>query len=315
MTMSDAVLLICGPFSAEERSRLEAAHPSAHAAGPEEIADLPEAVRAGLRAVAYKGHAPFGGGVMDALPALGVIANYGVGYDAIDVAAADARGVKVTNTPGVLNDDVADLALGMMLSLSRNLEAGSQLVRSGEWAERALPLNRKFSGGKAGIVGLGRIGREIADRLAAFKMEIHYTSRSEKDTPGWTWHADPVSLAREVDWMVIALVGGKETENHVGTEALAALGPDGVLVNISRGSTVDEAALLDALEQGTIGGAALDVFLNEPDIDPRFRALENAVLQPHQGSGTVQTRRAMAELQLANVTAFLEGRALETPVN
>ncbi|WP_172329097.1 2-hydroxyacid dehydrogenase [Mangrovicoccus sp. HB161399] len=313
--MSDAVLLICGPFTDEERSRLEAAHPSAAAASPAEIAALPGALRAGIRAVAYKGHAPFGGGEMDALPALGLIANYGVGYDAIDVAAASARGAKVTNTPGVLNDDVADLALGMMLSLSRDLEEGARLVRSGEWAQRALPLNRKFSGGKAGIVGLGRIGREIADRLAAFKMEIHYHSRSEKDTPGWTWHADPVALAAEVDWLVVALVGGPETENYIGAAALAALGPEGVVVNISRGSTVDEGALLDALEAGTIRGAALDVFLNEPDIDPRFRSLSNAVLQPHQGSGTVETRRAMLGLQLANVTAFLAGKPLETPVN
>ncbi|MBE3638429.1 2-hydroxyacid dehydrogenase [Mangrovicoccus algicola] len=313
--MSDTVLLICGPFTPEERGRLEGAHAALHIGGPDEIAALPEAARATIRAVAYKGHHPFGETQLAALPALGIVANYGVGYDAIDVAAASARGVKVTNTPDVLNDDVADLAVGMMLAFSRRLEDGAVLVRSGDWAQRALPLNRKFSGGRVGIVGLGRIGREIADRLAAFKMEIHYTSRSRKDTPGWTWHADPVALAAEVDWLVIALVGGPETQNHVGAEALAALGSEGVVVNISRGTTVDEAALLEALEQGTIRGAALDVFLNEPDIDPRFRSLDNAVLQPHQGSGTVETRRAMLGLQLDNITAFLAGRALLTAVN
>ncbi len=176
-------------------------------------------------------------------------------------------------------------------------------------------LNRKVSGGRAGIVGLGRIGREIADRLAAFKMDIHYFARSEKDTPGWTWHADPVALAGAVDYLVIALVGGKETEKFVSAEVIGALGPRGIVINISRGTTVDEAALLDALEQGRIAGAGLDVFLNEPDIDPRFYALDNVVIQPHQGSGTIETRAAMGQLQRDNIAALHAGSDLLTPVN
>ncbi|MFV0297252.1 MAG: 2-hydroxyacid dehydrogenase [Hyphomicrobiaceae bacterium] len=308
-------MLICGPFSPEERARLEAAHPSIYAASPAEISALPDTQRAAIRALAYKGAQPFGDAAMAALPGLGVLANFGVGYDAIDIAAATARGIRVTNTPDVLNDDVADLAVGMMLAFARKLDDGDRLVRSGDWAQTRLPLNRKMSGATVGSVGLGRIGREIADRLAAFKMQIHYHSRSEKDTPGWTFHADPVSLATAVDWLVIALVGGGETENYIDANVLKALGPNGVLVNIARGSTVDEAALLEALETGAISGAALDVFRNEPTIDLRFRPLRNVVLQPHQGSGTVETRRAMLDLQSRNITAFLQGTDLPTPVN
>ena len=178
-----------------------------------------------------------------------------------------------------------------------------------------MPLNRKVSGSTVGIVGLGRIGREIADRLAAFKCQIHYSSRSEKETPGWTYHPDVVSLAKAVDFLVIALVGGPETKGHVTREAIQALGPRGVVINISRGTTVDEGALLDALEAGEIAGAGLDVYENEPNIDPRFLKLDTVVLQPHQGSGSVETRTAMAELQLANVAAFLKGEPLVTPVN
>jgi len=280
------------------------------------LGGLDAETRAGVRAVAFKGHDPFGGPQMDLLPNLGLIANYGVGYDAIDVSAASARDVRVTNTPDVLNDDVADLAVAMLIMQCRHMEAANAWARSGDWKTKGeFPLNRKTSGGRAGIVGLGRIGREIADRLAAFKMDIHYFARSEKDTPGWTWHADPVSLATAVDYLVVALVGGPETEKFVSKAVIDALGPRGVVVNISRGTTIDEAALLDALEAGRIAGAGLDVFLNEPNIDPRFYALPNVVIQPHQGSGTVETRVAMGQLQRDNIAAFLAGRDLVTPVN
>lgn len=310
-------LIICGNFfNEEQRARITAVHPNVYVERPQGILELDEATRAGITAVAYNGHDKFGADVMAALPNLGVISNFGVGYDAIDVNAASVQGVKVTNTPDVLNDDVADLAVGMMLAQARTLVAGDALVRSGDWAAgKGLPLNRKMTGGKVGICGMGRIGREIADRLAAFKMDIHYHARSEKQTPGWTYHADPVSLAKAVDWFVIALVGGEATRGYVSREVIDALGKDGVIVNISRGTTVDEEAMIEALEQGRIAGAGLDVFTREPANDPRFHAMSNVVLQPHQGSGTHQTRRDMAELQLANITAFLNGRDLVTPVN
>jgi lactate dehydrogenase-like 2-hydroxyacid dehydrogenase len=284
--------------------------------GPGDVAGLEAAVRDGVRAVAFKGHSAFGADRMDLLPQLELIANYGVGYDAIDVDAANARGIKVTNTPDVLNDDVADIAVALLLMQGREMEHASAWARGGDWkAGGEYRLNRKVSGGRAGIVGLGRIGREIADRLAAFKMEIHYFARSEKDTPGWRHHADPVSLAKAVDFLVVALVGGTETEKFVSNEVIDALGPRGVIVNISRGTTIDEAAMLDALEQGRIAGAGLDVFLNEPDIDPRFYDLPNVVIQPHQGSGTVETRAAMGQLQRDNLAAFFAGKPLLTPVN
>nr|WP_037372245.1 2-hydroxyacid dehydrogenase [Salipiger mucosus] len=277
---------------------------------------LPEDQRAQVKAVAYFGHTPFGGEAMDAFPNLGLIANFGVGYDAIDVNAASARGIKVTNTPDVLNDDVADLAVALLLDYCRDMRGAEERLRSGAWGrEGAHPLQRKMSGQRAGILGMGRIGREIADRLAGFKMEMHYHARSEKETPGWTYHADPVSLAKSVDYLVVALVGGPATEGYVSREVLEALGPKGVIVNISRGTTIDEGAMLDLLETGGIEGAALDVFLNEPNPDPRFLKLDNAVLQPHQASATRETRTEMGKLQRANISAFLEGKELVTPVN
>ena len=308
--------LAIGPYNDDEKQGLTRELSPIYLDGPAGVANLDAAQREAIKAVAYKGHHAFGATEMDLLPNVGVVANYGVGYDAIDVKEASARGIKVSNTPGVLNDDVADLAVAMLIMQGREMEHASALARSGKWAEQGeYRLNRKVSGGRVGIVGLGRIGREIADRLAAFKMDIHYWSRSEKDTPDWTHHSDPVSLANAVDYLIVALVGGPDTEQFVSKEVIAALGSRGVLVNISRGSTVDEGALLDALESGAIAGAALDVFLNEPKIDARFYALDNVVIQPHQGSGTVETRAAMAKLQRDNVLAFLGAKDLLTPVN
>ncbi len=315
--MPRPILIAIGQYYDWDLEPMRAEYDLHIAADTGAVADLAEAVRTSCEAVAFKGHAAFGGEVMDLLPALKLIANYGVGYDTIDVEAASARGVKVTNTPDVLNDDVADLAVALLLAQSRELRAAENWVRSGDWARYGdMRLARKVSGGRAGILGLGRIGREIADRLAAFKMEIHYHSRTPKNVPaGWTCHADPVSLAAAVDYLFVALVGGEATRGLVSGRVIEALGPDGVIVNISRGSTIDEGALLEALEQGRIRGAGLDVFLNEPNIDPRFMALENVVLLPHVGSGTIETRKAMGQLQRDNIAAHFAGRPLLTPVN
>lgn len=314
--MTRSATLTIGPYSPADATAMHDAFAPVSVPDPASVAGLPADDRAAVTAVAFKGHMAFGAAQMDLLPSLKLIANYGVGYDAIDVAAATARGIKVTNTPDVLSDDVADIAVAMLLMQGRRMVQGDAFVRTGRWqAGEEFPLNRKLSGGRAGILGLGRIGREIADRLAAFKMDIHYWARSEKATPGWTWHADPVSLAQSVDYLIVALVGGPDTRNMVSSEVLAALGPRGILVNISRGSVVDEAALLDALESGRLGGAGLDVFLNEPRIDPRFLALDTVVLQPHQGSGTVETRANMAKLQRDNIAALHAGQPLLTPVN
>ncbi len=277
---------------------------------------LPRDVAEKITGMAMKGHAHVGPDYLDALPNLGMIANYGVGYDTIDVEAASDRGIPVTNTPDVLSGDVADLAAGMLLARARNMVAADAWVRSGNWAAKGdFPLQKRVWGKRVGIVGLGRIGREIADRLAAFKMEISYSSRAAKETPGWTHYTDPAAMAAKVDYLVIALAGGPETAGLVSSKVINALGPDGILLNISRGSTVDEEALLKALETGAIAGAALDVFNNEPDIDQRFLALENVVLQPHQASATQDTREAMGALQRENLAAYYAGKPLITPVN
>ncbi|GAA3856067.1 2-hydroxyacid dehydrogenase [Celeribacter arenosi] len=314
--MSNPELVVVAPdLSDRERAGFEAITPFVHLNSQEDAVNLSAQARAAVTAMAVKFHGAVGGDQMDRFENLKTIANFGVGYDQIDVAAATARGITVTNTPDVLNDDVADLTLAMMLAVARTIVDGDAWVRSGRWATgEAMPLNRKMSGASVGIVGLGRIGQVIANRLGAFDMDIHYHSRSPKDVP-YTYHADVVDLARSVDWLVIALVGGKETEGYISREVIDALGAEGVVINISRGSTVDEGALLDALEQGRIAGAGLDVFLNEPRIDPRFLALNQVVLQPHQGSATVQTRVAMGDLQRDNIAAHFAQRPLLSPVN
>ncbi|WOI55389.1 2-hydroxyacid dehydrogenase [Palleronia sp. LCG004] len=309
--------LAIGAYTEIDERSLEADLGALRAQTLDEALALPEETRSAITAIAYKGHSAFGGDAMEAFPKLGLVANFGVGYDAIDVDAARTRGIAVTNTPDVLNDDVADLAVAMLLMQGRRMVQGDAHVRSGAWARgEAFPLNRKMSGATVGILGLGRIGHAIATRLAAFGMELHYWSRSPKETPaGWTHHADPMDLARAVDILVVSLVGGPETEGMVSAGMLRVLGGEGVVVNISRGSTIEEAALLDALESGRIAGAALDVFASEPEIDPRFASLGNVVLQPHQGSGTHATRAAMGRLQRDNIAAFHAGRALLTRVN
>lgn len=277
---------------------------------------LPSEAFETVQAFAFKGHDTLGAETMDAFPKLGMIANYGVGFDTIDVEYASSKGIRVTNTPDVLTDDVADLAVGMVIAQSRGMVGASEWIRSGNWAKNgAFELQTKVSGKRVGIVGLGRIGRAVAERLQPFGGEIHYYSRSPKDCDGWIHHSDIVAMAEAVDTLVITLSGGPNTVGIVGEKAIKALGPNGLLVNASRGTTVDEEALLDALETGAIKAAALDVFENEPDINKRFMALDNVLLQPHQSSGTVETRKIMGQLQRDNLAAYFAGKELLTPVN
>lgn len=280
------------------------------------LSSLPSEAFEKVEAFAFKGHDTLGAKTMDAFPKLGMIANYGVGFDTIDVAYATSKGIKVSNTPDVLTDDVADLAVGMIIGFSRDIPGASAWITSGNWARMgAYPVQRTVSGKSVGIVGLGRIGRAVAERMQPFGGDIHYFSRAEKQTPGWTHHSDIVGMAEQVDILIVTLSGGPETHGMVGAAALRALGADGLLVNVSRGTTLDEGALLDALEGNAIRGAALDVYLNEPNIDPRFLALENVLLQPHQSSGTIETRKIMGQLQRDNLAAFFAGQPLLTPVN
>jgi lactate dehydrogenase-like 2-hydroxyacid dehydrogenase len=267
-----------------------------------------------VRALAAPGHNGAGAELMDALPALEIIANYGVGVDAIDLEAARARGIRVTNTPDVLTDDVADLAIALALAVTREIPRGDAHVRGGGWATANLPLARRFYGCKLGIVGLGRIGAAVAKRASAFDCAIGYFNRSPQ--PASPYRAFPTirDLAEWSDVLVVTVAGGAGTRALIDASVIQALGPTGFLVNVSRGTTVDEAALLDALESRAIAGAALDVFLNEPHIDERFKALPNAVLLPHHGSATVETRRAMGQLMRDNLTAHFAGKPLLTPV-
>lgn len=279
------------------------------------IDQLSADVLAQVRAFAFKGHSHLGADTIDACPNLGLIANYGVGYDTIDVAYAASKGIKVTNTPDVLTNDVADLAMGMLLALNRDIVGASDWVRSGNWAKSgAYPLQRTLTGAKVGIAGLGRIGRSIGNRLQGFDTSIHYFARTQKDAPGWTYHDSLISLAQASDMLMVAVSGGPETAKIISADVITALGADGILVNISRGSTIDEEALLKALQTGGIRGAALDVYKNEPKIDARFMELDNVLLQPHQSSGTIETRKQMGVLQRQNLSAYFDGKPLITPV-
>ena len=252
--------------------------------------------------------------VLAAAPALELIASYGVGYDAIDTEAAAARGIRVTNTPKVLNDAVAELALGLMIALCRRIPQADRFVRDGRWGEGRFGMTSELTGRTLGILGLGRIGREIARRAQAMKMQVVYCGRTRQPDQPYPWFADPAELARASGWLMIAAPGSAETKGVVGHAVLEALGPDGHLVNIARGSICDEAALIEMLETDGIAGAALDVFAAEPDVPERLRALPNVVLSPHQASATWKTRAAMGELVLANIDAHFAGRPLPSPV-
>ena len=268
-----------------------------------------------VRAIATRGDLGASAEVIAACPRLELIAVNGVGYDAVDLAAARARGIRVTNTPGVLDGECADLAVGMMIALARGMVGGEAWARSGDWAKNGpYPLQRRVWGQRAGILGLGRIGMELGRRLQAFGMTISYLARSPKDTPeGWTFVADPVELARASDFLFVTALANASTRHIVGAKVLEALG-QGMLFNISRAQNVDEAALLDALEAGRIGGAGLDVFEGEPAVNPRFARLNNVLLQPHVGSATVETRVAMGKLMLDNMVAHFDGQALPSEV-
>lgn len=262
------------------------------------------------RAIVGGGMTQIDAALLGALPALEIVAIHGVGTDGIDLAACRARGVRVTTTPGVLTDDVADQAIALMLAVHRRIAANDRLVRDGGWNA---PLGRRLSGRRIGIFGLGQIGNAIARRAAPFAGEILYTARSAKDVP-WCFVGDIAALAEASDVLVLAAPGGAATRHVVDAAVLDRLGPHGVLVNIARGSLVDEAALVAALRAGRIAGAGLDVFAEKPQVPPALRSMDQVVLAPHQGSATHETRAAMAELVLANLDAHFAGRPLPTPL-
>jgi lactate dehydrogenase-like 2-hydroxyacid dehydrogenase len=250
------------------------------------------------------------------MPNLEIVASSGVGYDRIDVDACTEHGVIVTNTPDVLTDDVADIALGLMIAARRNMIAGDAYVRSGTWGREGMfGLTSALRGKRVGIVGLGRIGAAVAARAEPFGLEVGYTARNRRNGLGYRFEASVVDLAAWCDILVVTVPGGAATDNLIDAAVIRAIGPSGTLVNVARGSVVDEPALIAALTSGAIGSAGLDVYHNEPHPDPALTSLPNVVLYPHHASGTVETRDAMAALVNDNLRAHFAGRPVLTPVN
>jgi len=267
-----------------------------------------------IRAVVTGGVKGLSNAIMDRLPALELIAISGIGTDAVDLVHAAQRGVQVTTTPGVLTDDVADMAMGLLIMTLRDLGKGERIVRAGQWGHVAQPLARKVTGVRLGIVGLGRVGHAIAARAKAFNMSIGYTDLREQPDSGYGFVPDLLELARQSDVLVLAASADQGTA-IITSEVLEALGPEGYLINVARGKLVDEDALIAALSDRVIAGAGLDVFVDEPNVPEQLRALENVVLQPHRASATEQTRLAMGEIVLANLQACFAGEPLPTAVS
>ncbi|CCQ13833.1 putative D-3-phosphoglycerate dehydrogenase [Rhodococcus sp. AW25M09] len=266
-------------------------------------------------AVVTSGRTGVDAALMERLPRLGAVVNFGVGYDATDVDSAAERGIGVSNTPDVLTDCVADLAVGLVIDTVRGVSSAERFVRAGRWAaEGNPPLTRQVTGKRVGIIGMGRIGSAIAHRLGGFRCTVSYHNRHEIDGSPYAYAAGPTALAESVDVLIIAASGGAGTAQLVDRAVLEALGPQGYLINIARGSVVDEEAMIELLAAGQLAGAGLDVFAHEPNVPAALLALDNVVLLPHVGSATVETRAAMEALTLENLDRFLADGTLVTPV-
>jgi lactate dehydrogenase-like 2-hydroxyacid dehydrogenase len=269
-----------------------------------------------IRALAMSGgHAHLDEAYMRQYPKLEIISSFGVGYDNIDAKAAAQLGIIVTNTPGVLDDEVADTTLGLMIMTVRQLPQAERYLRAGHWsAKGAYPLSPSLRGRTAGILGLGRIGKAIATRVGAFGLDVVYHGRHAQADVPYRYYSSLVDMAKAVDILIVVAPGGPGTRHIINAEVLEALGPDGVLINVARGTLVDEKALIEALRNKTILAAGLDVFENEPSVPQELIALENAVLLPHVGSASIRTRRAMAECVVSNLFAWADGKPPLTPV-
>ena len=311
--MQPAILMI-EPLTPAAERQLDAAYRVHRLFQADDPAKLVGEIGPSIRAVVTGGAHGLSSAIADALPALEIIAINGIGTDAVDLERARERGVRVTTTPGVLTEDVADLAIGLMLAVSRRICVADRFVRAGSWPSARLPLSAKMSGKRLGIFGLGHVGRAVALRAEGFAMPIAYCERHRVTEVGYRFVPDLKALAEESDFLVVTASGGAATHNLVDRPVLDALGPAGILINVARGSVVDETALVAALAEGRLGGAGLDVFAHEPEVPKALWAMDNVVLQPHRASATVETRRAMADLVLANLAAHFAGREPVTPV-
>ncbi len=268
-----------------------------------------------VRGIAMAGHMEIGESIISKLPNLEIIAKRGAGYETVDVEAATRHGVIVTNTPDVLTDEVADLTLGLMISTVRQIPQADQYLRAGKWVNSPFPLSPSLRGRKIGIAGLGRIGAALARRIEAMDLEIAYFARNQKPDVAFEYHGSVESLAEATDVLILLVPGGEETKHLIDRRVLTALGPKGILINVARGSVVDEKALIEALENGTIAGAGLDVFADEPNVPEALVTMDNVVLLPHVGSGTNTTREAMGDFVFTNLKSWFAGNGAVTPVN
>jgi len=271
-------------------------------------------IGANVRGIATNGHAGASAALIDALPNLEIIGCYGVGYDSVDVTHANARGVVVTNTPDVLNDDVANLAVALLLATSREIVKADRYVRSGKWLEANMPLARVIRNRPVGIVGLGRIGKDIARKLEVFGCDIAYHGRHQQPDQPYRYYPELLAMARDCEYLILICPATPETQGMINREVLDALGPSGVLINVARGSVVNEPELVQALQEGRLGGAALDVFADEPNVPEALLTMENVILQPHIASATTETRQAMGDLVLENLALHFAGKPVVTSV-
>lgn len=307
---TNAELLLIDPFAAPIDTRLKTLFTTHQFTTPQELSTIAPRIRG----VATGGGSGLPRAIMDLLPNLEIISVNGVGTDQIDLTEARLRKIRVATTLGTLNDDVADMALSLMLSSLRNTVHNDSFVRNGQWSNQQPPLARTVRGRKVGIVGFGNIGQAIAHRAAAFGVDLAYFNSRPRPETTLRFEPDLLSLAKWADVLILAVSGGPRSANMINADVLKALGADGILINIARGTVVDETALIHALKNNIIAGAGLDVFQNEPTINPEFFTLKNTVLQAHQASATVETRTVMGNLMVDNLVAHFEGKPLLTPI-
>ena len=312
--MKQVEILSVGPFYAPSYASMERDFTVHKLWQAKDRAALVTEVGGRVRAIQTGGGHGADAGLMDALPRLEIISCFGVGVDAVDLAAAKQRNVIVTNTPDVLNECVADLAMGLTLATLRRISLGDRFVRAGGWLKGALPLAQKVGGKTMGILGYGRIGKAIARRAEAFGMHIVYHGRKPQAGAAHRYYASLTEMARDCDVLMVICPGGAATRHIVNAQVMQALGPEGTLINVARGSVVDEQALVRALTDGSLGAAGLDVFESEPKVPEALFGMDQVVLQPHVGSATHETRKAMGDLTVDNLRAHFAGKPALTPV-
>jgi lactate dehydrogenase-like 2-hydroxyacid dehydrogenase len=314
--MPDATdIIMTGPLMAYAADQLRARFTVHELWKSEDRAAMLRELGGKVRGVAGGGsHVKIDGALFDALPKLEIISNFGVGYDNVDAREAGKRGLVVTNTPDVLTDEVADLTLGLLLATVRQLPQVDRYLRAGKWLEKAYPLTTSLRTRKVGIVGLGRIGKAVAHRLEAFGLPISYHGRSRQADVPYRYYPSLVEMAADVDTLVSVAPGGAATHHMINAEVLKALGPNGILVNVGRGTVVDEQALVEALKSKAILSAGLDVFEDEPKVPAELIAMDHVVLLPHVGSASVHTREQMGQLLVDNLKSWFDGKGPLTPV-